>query len=323
MKGRFPRVFGEAYPVSCPRYRCPVHRARTAAGSRDAGEGVDRRPGVDVYREPVHADVEVSSPVTRCGPCVPDRVLASGFSGRGLIGRVHVRAGDRAVRAGQQNRGGESVVRWDSIRRPDQREVRCPRVLGEAYPVSCPRYRCPVHRAWSAAGNRDLRERVDCSPRVDGDLQPIHPDAELSVSGARWNPPVPDRVLTSRFTDFRGRAPVRPDERTACREDHDCVGEVVVRWAPTVPPAGIRSARSNICSAPNDHFTAGPHCRVKISARGRIDSAGGYPTIGARIVSPAGVSIVAVFSAPNDHFTTGPDGGVNLSGRGCVSDAGG
>ena len=28
------------------------------------GEGVDRRPGVDVYREPVHADAEVRPP--RC-----------------------------------------------------------------------------------------------------------------------------------------------------------------------------------------------------------------------------------------------------------------
>ena len=63
-EGRCPRVFGEAYPVSCPRYRCPVHRARSAAGGRDAGEGVDRRPGVDVYREPVHADAEVRRP--RC-----------------------------------------------------------------------------------------------------------------------------------------------------------------------------------------------------------------------------------------------------------------
>ena len=227
MKGRCPRVFGEAYPVSCPRYRCPVHRARTAAGGRDAGEGVDRRPGVDVYREPVHADAEVSSPVTRCGPFVPDRVLASGFSGRGLIGRHHVRAGDRAVRAGQQNRGGESVVRYQ---RPEQREVRCSRVFGEAYPVSCPRYRCPVHRARTAAGSRDAGEGVDRRPGVDVYREPVHADAEVSSPVTRRGPSVPDRVLTSRFTDFRGRAPVRPDERTACGGDHDCVGELVVRW---------------------------------------------------------------------------------------------
>ena len=41
--------------------------------------------------------------------------------------------------------------------------------------------------------------------------------------------------------------------------------------------------------APNDHFTAGPHCRVTTSADGRVGDAGGCPTIRAGIVSPAGV----------------------------------
>ena len=40
-------------------------------------------------------------------------------------------------------------------------------------------------------------------------------------------------------------------------------------------------------SAPNDHFTAGPDCRVSESASGRVGYAGGSPTIGAGIVSPA------------------------------------
>jgi hypothetical protein len=51
-------------------------------------ETADCRPGIDANFQPIHADAEVSSPVTRWVPCVPDRVLASGFSGRGLIGRV-------------------------------------------------------------------------------------------------------------------------------------------------------------------------------------------------------------------------------------------
>ena len=42
-------------------------------------------------------------------------------------------------------------------------------------------------------------------------------------------------------------------------------------------------------SAPDDHFTAGPHCRVNVSASGRVGRAGGCPTIRAGIVSPAGV----------------------------------
>jgi hypothetical protein len=120
-EGRCPRVFGEAYPVSCSRYRCPIHRAWTAARRRDMRESADCRPGIDVNFQPIHADAEVRLPVVRCGPPVPDRVLASGFSGRGLIGRVHVRADDPAVRAGQQNRGGESVVR----RRQRWRGRRC------------------------------------------------------------------------------------------------------------------------------------------------------------------------------------------------------
>ena len=42
-------------------------------------------------------------------------------------------------------------------------------------------------------------------------------------------------------------------------------------------------------AAPDDHFTAGPDCRVTVSASGRVGGAGGCPTIRARIVSPAGV----------------------------------
>ena len=44
-------------------------------------------------------------------------------------------------------------------------------------------------------------------------------------------------------------------------------------------------------SAPDDHFAAGPNCGVKNSGIGRIGGAGGRPTIGARIVSPASVEI--------------------------------
>ena len=40
---------------------------------------------------------------------------------------------------------------------------------------------------------------------------------------------------------------------------------------------------------PDDHFAAGPDCRVIVSADGRVGGAGGRPTVGAGIVSPAGV----------------------------------
>ena len=41
--------------------------------------------------------------------------------------------------------------------------------------------------------------------------------------------------------------------------------------------------------APDHHFAAGPHCRVPVSGSGRVGGAGGRPTVGGGIVSPAGV----------------------------------
>ena len=55
-----------------------------------------------------------------------------------------------------------------------------------------------------------------------------------------------------------------------------------------VSPAGIPVVVI-ISSAPDDHFAAGPDCRVKPARSGRVDGAGGCPTIRHRIVSPAGV----------------------------------
>ena len=77
-------------------------------------------------------------------------------------------------------------------------------------------------------------------------------------------------------------------------------------------------------STPDDHFAAGPDCRVSVSAGGRVGGAGGCPTIRAGIVSPAGVQkIVAIISAPDDHFTAGPDCRVSSSASGRVGGAGG
>src|SRR5207249_11522823 len=70
-------------------------------------------------------------------------------------------------------------------------------------------------------------------------------------------------------------------------------------------PAGVQNAA--VISAPDDHFAAGPHCPVKCSAARRADGAGGCPTIGAGIISPAGIQIAAAInSAPDDHFASGP-----------------
>ena len=55
-------------------------------------------------------------------------------------------------------------------------------------------------------------------------------------------------------------------------------------------------------STPNDHFTAGPDCRVSCSGSGRVGGAGGCPTVRAGIVSTAGVKISWNHrSAPDDH----------------------
>ena len=79
-----------------------------------------------------------------------------------------------------------------------------------------------------------------------------------------------------------------------------------------------------ISSAPDDHFTAGPDCRVTVSRSGRVGGAGGCPTIRAGIVSPAGVEIVGGHrSAPDDHFTASPHCRVHVSGSGRVGGAGG
>ena len=64
-----------------------------------------------------------------------------------------------------------------------------------------------------------------------------------------------------------------------------------------LPPV-LEITATESSSAPNDHFTAGPDCRVTDSARGRVGGAGGCPTIRAGIVSPAGVRIVPDTSYP-------------------------
>ena len=57
-----------------------------------------------------------------------------------------------------------------------------------------------------------------------------------------------------------------------------------------------------IVSAPDDHFAAGPDCRVKVSGSGRVGGAGGCPTVRAGIVSAAGVQIVAGLVRPRRSF---------------------
>src|SRR4029077_6922200 len=61
------------------------------------------------------------------------------------------------------------------------------------------------------------------------------------------------------------------------------------------------TAGININSAPDDHFSAGPDCRMVYP--GLISVVGWCPTVGVGIISPAGVSVESAhLSAPDDHF---------------------
>ena len=90
--------------------------------------------------------------------------------------------------------------------------------------------------------------------------------------------------------------------------------------------AGIISATGvvvveTISSAPDDHFTAGPHCRVIESGSRCVGGTGGCPTVRTRIISPARVRRAAhgaAGSAPDHHFTASPDSRVKISCRRCV-----
>ena len=92
----------------------------------------------------------------------------------------------------------------------------------------------------------------------------------------------------------------------------------------SIGAASVSAAGVSIgVAAPDDHFTAGPHCRVKASAGGRTGGAGGGPTICDGVISPTGVQKGAAVAAADDHFAAGPDCRVNVSGAWRADDAGG
>ena len=77
----------------------------------------------------------------------------------------------------------------------------------------------------------------------------------------------------------------------------------------------------SISTPPNDHFAAGPDGCVRESSIGRV-SAGGCPSVGAGVISAAGVKgAEVVSSAPDDHFTTCPNCCVRISRGRCVRSA--
>ena len=124
---------------------------------------------------------------------------------------------------------------------------------------------------------------------------------QLSVLGL-YLPPVFEEPV-SRY--------IRPRRSFHCRSRLPCdsaraAGALVVLVAVQLSVLGLylppvfKWCRSR--SAPDDHFTAGPDCRVTDSGSGRVGGAGGCPTIRAGIVSPAGVQDASRSIRPRRSF---------------------
>ena len=101
-----------------------------------------------------------------------------------------------------------------------------------------------------------------------------------------------------------------------------CVGGCPTVRARVVPATCVKNAAVSF-SAPDNHLTAGPHCRVKFSGIGRVGGTRGRPSIDAGFVSAAGLQRVWVVSAPDDHVATGPHCRVIVSGGGHAGGTGG
>ena len=96
-------------------------------------------------------------------------------------------------------------------------------------------------------------------------------------------------------------------------------------WRPGLCPVYLASLQITeaIISAPDDHFTITPDCRVEFSWSGRVVGARGYPIIRAGIISAPGVEkATIIFSTPDDHFAISPNCGVKPSASGRVGGAG-
>ena len=98
---------------------------------------------------------------------------------------------------------------------------------------------------------------------------------------------------------------------------------VQVSVAGIVSPACVQIAAA-VISAPDDHLTAGPHCRVKYRAIGRIGRCWWLSSYQcwdciSRQCSKSPVPI----STPDNHFTASPDCRVTAARRGRIGGAGG
>ena len=88
-----------------------------------------------------------------------------------------------------------------------------------------------------------------------------------------------------------------------------------------VSPTGVQVIGLT-STTPDDHFTAGPDCRVVVSCSRRVNSISRRPTVCPGIVSPARVQKSGVNAAPDDHFTASPDRGGDVASSRSIGDAG-
>ena len=105
-------------------------------------------------------------------------------------------------------------------------------------------------------------------------------------------------------------------------------GDCPIISAGIISPASIEIVVVDpviIVPAPDDYFTANPHCRVRATGFGCVGRAGGRPAIRIGIVSSARIEYLekAGVSTPDDHFTAGPHRRVSAAGFGCVGRASG
>ena len=124
------------------------------------------------------------------------------------------------------------------------------------------------------------------------------PDCRVRVSGigciggAGGCPTISAGIISSAGIQIADDRSVRPRRSFRCRSRLLCdqLGHRARWWCwwlsklsvlgSYLPPVLKRCIAIN--SAPDDHFTAGPHRRVTASSSGRVGGAGGCPTVGAR-----------------------------------------
>ena len=101
-----------------------------------------------------------------------------------------------------------------------------------------------------------------------------------------------------------------------------CAGGCPAVGAGIVPPAGVKNGGIAVCSAPHDHFAAGPDCSVTASAAGALVVLVGVQLSVLGLYLPPLLKMPRSYPAPHDHFAAGPDCRVSPSDRRLVVDVG-